>query len=144
MASCCCWVLYRWWLGQRCFQDMVDTKPQRRRLKSRSITLLRAASLKSQSTAPRLPITTPLRHRKTTRLRMLPMPTTPKRLSTTLQPTLPRATTPSPRSNTLRKRIRIKGVRKGGRNQSSDDLRHGNNCSALSVINYIPHRVTSS
>jgi hypothetical protein len=36
MASCCCWVLYRWWLGRplvyRCLLGMADTKPQCRRL----------------------------------------------------------------------------------------------------------------
>ncbi len=36
MASCCCSLLYPWWLGlllvYRCLVGMVDTKPQRRRL----------------------------------------------------------------------------------------------------------------
>ncbi len=39
---------------------------------------------------------------------------------------------------------RIKGERKGVRYQSSGHLRHGNSCSALSVINSIRHRITSS
>jgi hypothetical protein len=68
----------------------------------------------------------------------LPLPTTPrsrittklKRSSITLQPALPRATTPTSRSITVRKRSLKK--------------KKCPNCSALSVTNCFPHRVTDS
>jgi hypothetical protein len=39
---------------------------------------------------------------------------------------------------------RMKGERKGVRNQLSEDLRHVNKCRALFVTNYLLHRITSS
>jgi hypothetical protein len=42
------------------------------------------------------------------------------------------------------KKIVYKGERKGDRNQSSEDLRHGNNCCALSVTICLLHRIASS
>jgi hypothetical protein len=42
------------------------------------------------------------------------------------------------------KKIVYKGERKGDRNQSSEDLRHGNNCCALSVTICLHHRIASS
>jgi hypothetical protein len=49
----------------------------------RSITLPWATSPESQSTTPRLPSTTSVRHRNITRLRMLPVSTIPRPLITT-------------------------------------------------------------
>ncbi len=49
-----------------------------------SITLPQAASPKSRSTTPRFPSITPLRHRNTSRLRMLLLPTTPRVLINTI------------------------------------------------------------
>ncbi|XP_046650384.1 uncharacterized protein LOC124341350 isoform X2 [Daphnia pulicaria] len=41
-------------------------------------------------------------------------------------------------------RLGDKGERKGQRHQSSEDLRHGNNCSAISVTICLLHRIASS
>ncbi len=94
-GSCCCWVLYRWWLGRpreyRCLLSLVDTKQQRRRL-----TAQRSQHTQHLLTTPRLPRTTPPSR--------LPQPTTPTLSSTSLQATTKLRllfTTPRPPSITL-------------------------------------------
>jgi hypothetical protein len=91
MASCCCCVLYRWWLGRplvyRCLLSMADTKPQRSRLTTQK------QLTKRPVTAPRSSSTTPLKHRS-----FIPQLTLPR--ATTLKPwsiILPWVTTPSRR-----------------------------------------------
>jgi hypothetical protein len=56
IASCCCWVLYRWWLGRRlvyrCLSGMANTKPERRLTTQKQLTLQTVPAPKSSSTTP--------------------------------------------------------------------------------------------
>jgi hypothetical protein len=104
----------------------------------------RATLPKSLSTTPRRSSTTPLRHWNTTRLRMLPLPTTPRPLIGLLQHWRAqvlhynlRCPEILPCVKGVVKKSCLKGERKGGWNQSCEDLRHGNNCSTMSPTTFL-------
>jgi hypothetical protein len=116
--------------------------------KTWSITLPRAASPKSRSTTPRFPSTTPLRHRNTSRLRMLPLPTTPRVLITTIPKyytttyTAPSYYTDVPKyysalKESSKKKMSYKRRNKVGRNPSSEDT-------AITAAHYLSPTASSS